>query len=208
MQNVRRKKMLLVGCLFTLIGLTSFIASARGVNLQCDERQCEIHRRSLWSASSDSFLWDEISRIGLTVGERTISASSFNRGVVGVDITLTRLDGTVIPLFGRPVGYYHGPLDYTPLNNMLDQTGSRQKDLHAYSLGGHSYFIAPTIGLIGFFLVLFSVVRPIETGMQEAELSTARRWNLVWFGGLLVAFILVWVILLRILISWLVGGLM
>lgn len=200
----RKIVMIFIGLLLTIAGLSIFILSSRGVSLLCKDDNCELKRHSIFDYSSEKFRWSEVSRVGMVSGGSIKSGGdSSRRGVLSIDLTLDRFDGSRILVFGKPVGYFHGQIDYTSLDNMRLHKSPPKQELSAYSLGGFSYFLAPTFGVIGWFLVLFALVKSIYPNMPTSELSIARKWNLLIFSVLTIGFSLVWILFIRSLISWL-----
>ncbi|TGK78840.1 hypothetical protein EHQ31_10305 [Leptospira montravelensis] len=177
-------KQTIVGFLFLLFPIFLFYFSGIGARLICDAKECVLIRKQFTHSSEDRFNPREIDRIGYNyqgAGRQRTGVSSI--GFSGSDLEIHLQGGKNILIFGTPVGYQFGDLDFRSLDSLRETGNVSSLTLRSYSFGGKLLFIGPTLVAIGYILILVSFVRPVSPDLDPKVLSKNRLYNLILFAG-------------------------
>lgn len=188
-------KQTIVGFLFLIFPIFLFYFSGTGARLDCDPKECILIRKQFTQSSEDRFNPREIERIGYNyqgAGRQRTGVSS--SGFSGSDLEIHLRNGKNILIFGTPVGYQFGSLDFRSLDSLREIGAVSSLTLASYSFGGKLLFIGPTLAAIGYILILVSLVRPVSPDLDPKVLGKNRIYNLILFVGTLsiVTFLYLW----------------
>ncbi|MCW7482389.1 hypothetical protein [Leptospira kanakyensis] len=175
-------KQTLVGFLLLILPIVLFYFSGVGARLSCDPRECTIIRKQFTESSEDRLIPTEIERIGYNyqgAGRQKTGVSS--SGFSGSDLEIHLKNGKNILIFGTPVGYQFGNLDFRSLDSLRETGKLSSASLASYSFGGKLLFIGPTLAAIGYVLILISFVRPVSPDLDPKLLGKNRILNLILF---------------------------
>lgn len=113
-------KQIVVGILFLILPVILFMYVGVGATLKCQNQICELNRDGFFHKSQSSFSTSEILRIGYnTDGASYVRTGASSIGVSGSDLEIHLKNGTSILVFGTPIGYQFGNLDYRELDALV-----------------------------------------------------------------------------------------
>lgn len=177
-------KQIVVGILFLILPVILFAYVGVGANLKCQNQICELNRNGFFHKSQSSFSISEILRIGYnTDGASYVRTGASSIGVSGSDLEIHFKNGTSILVFGTPIGYQFGNLDYRELDALVSNPNGNSIELSSYSFGGKLLFIGPTMAFIGYILILLQLVRPVTADLLPSVLQKNRIYNLIVFSS-------------------------
>ncbi|TGM05039.1 hypothetical protein [Leptospira jelokensis] len=190
-------KQFFVGILFLILPVILFAYVGVGATLKCQNESCELERKGFFQSSKVSFLTSDILRIGYnSEGASLVRTGASSVGVSGTDLEIHFQNGTSILVFGTPIGYQFGNLDYRELDVLASHPKGDPIVLSSYSFGGKLLFIGPTMAFIGYILILMQFVRPVTADLLPTDLQKNRIYNLVVFlsslSFVIVLYFLLW----------------
>ena len=188
----------LVGVLLMLLPILFFYLNGVGATILCSKNHCQLDRKSFFGGSHDEFFISEILRIGYnSEGASQIRTGPSSYGDSGSDLEIHLNDGSSLRVFGTPVGYSFGNLEFRSLDSLRTNPIDQEIHLESYSYGGKLLFIGPTMGFIGYILILIGLVRPVTPDIESNRLQKNRIYNLSLFSFTLTIVIFSYYILLN-----------
>ncbi|TGL21790.1 hypothetical protein EHQ46_08040 [Leptospira yanagawae] len=190
-------KQIFVGFLFLLLPVILYSYVGIGATLKCQNQICELERKGFFHRSQTSFSISDILRIGYNSdGASLVRTGPSSIGVSGTDLEIHFKNGTSTRVFGTPIGYQFGNLDFRELDALVSQPNKISIELSSYSFGGKLLFIGPTMVFIGYILILMQLVRPVTADLLPAVLQKNRIYNLfvflTSFSFVIVLYSLLW----------------
>jgi len=188
--------------ILTLGAICILFFSGTGASLDCKENgECELRRRDLFSKTSETFRWQDVTFVHLVSGGGLHTTGGSRRGVASANILFDIKPDRKVFLYASGFGWIVGSLDHKFLYNHLSSK-SIPKKVWGVSLGGPSWFISFVMGAIAVIVILLSIVEKFRPEMNEKEIQSARIKNLTRFSILISVSTAIWTVILFSLFFW------
>ncbi len=194
-------KQKLAALVFTVAALALLLIFSTGARISCVQNECTLTRHEIGHTSSERFSWKEVTAVftrPVAVG-RTVTGG--RAGISLVNLVLDLGPTRSVTVFASGVAWIIGPIEYKTLEAARNKGWSN--DLYGFSLGGASLAVSIVLALVGLILALFSMVTAIRPGMPAADLSAARKSNLLCLVAVLLAGTAFWSTVAITLMRWL-----